>query len=293
MIIKKELKNKQDLINNKLELLVQEKDILYNELFKAARYSLLAPGKRLRPIMTLVAVEMFGIDQENALIPACALEMIHTSSLILDDLPCMDNDNLRRGRPTLHKAFPESHALLAGDFLLTYAFEIISTAPKLSAEQKNSLIMILAQRSGGDGLVAGQIIDLEHENKPASLETLKLMHSKKTSALFMAALEFGGIVASCSTEQLSFLRQIGLELGLAFQIIDDVLDNTVSEKTLGKTKGSDIDKNKSTYTTLLGIEKAREHAHKHFDNAMTTLEQLPGDHSLLKFIAKKILTRKF
>ena len=293
MSFAKELKIKQKAINKNLEKLVTENDVIYKDLFKAARYSLLAQGKRIRPIITLVTTEMFGADPLLALNSACALEMVHTSSLILDDLPCMDDDSLRRGIPTLHKVYPESYALLAGDFLLTYSFEILATSPNLSADQKNKLIISLSKHAGGDGLVGGQVIDLCFEGKSIDIETLKLMHGKKTSELFMAALEFGGIVAETSEENLQLLRKLGFELGLSFQIVDDILDNTKKEKTLGKTKGSDIAKNKSTYTSLLGLEKAREHADLHFENAMETLKQLPGDHELLKYIAKKIITRNF
>ena len=293
MLFAKKLKTKQKIINKNLEKLVTESDVIYKDLFKAARYSLLAPGKRVRPIITLVTTEMFGVDPLLALNPACALEMVHTSSLILDDLPCMDNDSLRRGIPTLHKVFPESYALLAGDFLLTYSFEILATSPNLSADQKNKLVISLSRRAGGNGLVGGQVIDLNFEGKGIDIETLKLMHGKKTSELFMAALEFSGIVADTSEENLQLLRNLGFELGLSFQIVDDILDNTKKEKTLGKTKGSDIAKNKSTYTSLLGLDKAREHADMHFEKAMAILEKLPGDHELLKYIAKNIVTRDF
>ena len=215
----------REAIEHKLsELVLKSPHALIEPLFEAARYSLLSSGKRFRPLLTLVAAQTYGAPLETALIPACALELIHTYSLIHDDLPCMDDDDLRRGKPTLHKVYNEGHALLTGDFLLTYAFEVISKAPALSAEVKLTLIRVLAESAGANGMVGGQLIDIAIQDTCADLETLLLMHSKKTAALFSAALTFGGLIGAAPTDDLFLLKQIGDNLGSAFQIFDDLVD---------------------------------------------------------------------
>ncbi len=184
-------------------------------LERAARYSLLAPGKRLRPKLVLMTAEMLGTSIEKALQPACALEMIHAYSLIHDDLPCMDDDDFRRGQPTLHKAYDEATAVLVGDFLLTYAFEVLADSPNLSAEQKIELIRVLSQAAGGNGMIGGQLLDIQHKG------SVEEMHEKKTAALFHAALRFGEIIAGVEDENLG---AFGTQFGLLFQAVDDLLD---------------------------------------------------------------------
>lgn len=271
-----------DQINQRLNKLVPDRNVPYSQLFQAARYSLLSGGKRLRPILTLATTEVLEGNLEAALSPACTIELIHTYSLIHDDLPCMDDDDYRRGKPTLHKVFSESHAVLAGDFLLTYAFEVIADDPLLSAEQKVALIRVLAKNAGGIGMIAGQLMDLEAEKKQIDLSTLQLIHKNKTGALITAAIEFGAIVANASPEITETLKQFGRDIGHAFQIIDDVLDDK---------EGSDLTKGKATYVSLLGLEKAQETAYTILSQSLKNLESLPMDTTLLNRLAHHLVNR--
>lgn len=283
----------QQLIERKLDHLVPENaSLAFNQLFKAARYALMSGGKRLRPILTLATAEMLGGNIEAALSPACALEMIHTYSLIHDDLPCMDDDDFRRGKPSLHRAFTEGHAVLAGDFLLTYAFEVITKDPLLDSNQKIDLIELLAHSAGSYGMIGGQIMDIEAENQKVGVERLQQIHRLKTGALIMAAIEFGGIIASASSSERATLRRFGNALGLAFQIIDDVIDVTSSMQKHGRTVSSDEINNKCTYVTLLGLEPAKEAAYAHLSKAEKHLEELPFDTSILRDISKRLVLRK-
>jgi geranylgeranyl diphosphate synthase type II len=289
--IEEYLQEKAPLINRQLEELLPEDNVSYGNLYKAARYSLLAPGKRLRPVLTLATVETLGGDLNAALTPACTLEMVHTYSLIHDDLPCMDDDDLRRGRPTLHKVYPESHAVLTGDFLLTYAFETLVNSPGLNSDQKLRLVRTLALRSGGQGMIGGQVMDLEAEGITIDLATMQETHLRKTAALLTASLEFGGIISNCSTDILESLKLFGRDIGLAFQVIDDVLDVTSDEKTLGKTAQSDLHNEKSTYVSLLGEEETRRCAQDLYHSSLKHLESIPHDTGLLAALAKRIITR--
>ena len=242
------------LIEERLNHLIPEKE---STLFQAARYSLLAPGKRLRPQMVLVSAKAFGADIEAALDPACAIEMVHTYSLIHDDLPCMDDDDLRRGLPSLHKVFGEGMALLAGDYLLTYAFEVLARARFLSAEEKIELIQTLSGAAGAKGMIGGQAIDLASEGKRIDEAALKTMHIGKTAALLTACLEFGAILGKASLETRKLLREIGWDMGLAYQILDDILDETGTTQELGKKAGADAAKNKPNAVSLYGLQGAR------------------------------------
>ncbi len=275
-------------IEEHLNRLIPENKGLYGALYEGARYSLLSGGKRLRPILTLATVETLQGSPEAALSPACALECIHTYSLIHDDLPCMDNDDFRRGKPTLHKVYPEGHAVLAGDFLLTVAFEIIANAPLLTDQQKVQLTRVIAEASGGEGMIAGQVLDLACTGKNLNLQTLELIHSKKTAALIQASILCGGIVANATASQMDVLRKFGYQIGLAFQIIDDVLDVTDGEEKHGKKGGSDAANHKTTYVSLLGIEGARHQAHNLLTSALEAIRSLPYDSSLLQQLAKRI-----
>lgn len=292
MDIEQYLQSKRRLIDHQLDILVPENDAPFNQLFKAARYSLLGNGKRLRPILALATCETLGGSEEMALAPVCALELVHAYSLIHDDLPCMDNDDFRRGKPTLHKVFPEGHALLAGDFLLTFAFELLATAPRLTNEQKVKLISILAQKSGSQGMIAGQLMDIEAVEKEISLDLLRYIHQFKTGALITASVEFGAILANASEIQMNILSQFAKEIGLAFQIIDDVLDVTSSEQKHGKTVASDVINKKTTYVALLGLEQSRSTAIKLLESAVHKLKQLSLNTSLLANLAKMIVHRQ-
>ncbi len=264
-------------IEERLEELLTEMDTPYVSLFQAARYSILGSGKRLRPILTLLTVELLGCKQEKALSSACALEMIHTYSLIHDDLPSMDNDDLRRGKPSLHKAYPEGHAILTGDFFLTYAFEVIAKDPHLTDKQKVELILILAQKSGAHGMIGGQVMDIASEGKKITLSTLQQIHQNKTGALIVAAVEFGSIIAEASPEKRKALRQFGENIGLAFQIVDDILD---------------IDEGKPSYATLLGIDQSKKMVEDLTCEALEMLTFCGGNTTPLANLANILTQRK-
>ncbi len=231
------------------------------QLREAMRYSLLAGGKRLRPILCLAACEFAGGNSELALPTAVSLEMIHTMSLIHDDLPAMDNDDLRRGRPTNHKVYGDAVAILAGDALLTRAFEMVALrSPGVPVERLLKVVGELSLLAGAPGLVGGQVVDLECEGKEVDLETLEFIHLHKTGALLKACVTSGALIAGASEEVLDALCIYSKGIGLAFQIIDDVLDVTASSDVLGKTAGKDLVADKTTYPKLLGLDESRRRA---------------------------------
>ncbi len=279
------------LIEKELDRLVPLRHGHHQQLYESARYALLGGGKRLRPILTLTTTRMLGGDPHSALTPACTLEMIHTYSMIHDDLPCMDNDDYRRGKLTVHKKYSEGHAVLTGDFLLTYAFEVLATDLHLSAEKKSHLIAILARQSGSEGMIGGQVMDLTFEGKKIPLETLRLLHRNKTAALLTAAIEFGGVIGNAKPSHLENLRQFGECLGLAFQVIDDILDVTSSQTKHGKAISSDILNEKSTYVSLLGLEQAKAYANNFYEQALLALKPLPYNISQLVALADFVLNR--
>lgn len=259
-------------------------------IFEAVRYSLLSSGKRIRPLLTLATAATFGIDPLTTLDAACAIEMIHTYSLIHDDLPCMDNDDLRRGKPTLHKVYGEAMALLAGDYLLTFAFETIANADKLGREQRLQMIKALAARSSAPGLIGGQAIDIESQGKEIDEETLLQMHTGKTSALLTACLECGSLAAGYPSTPL--LQAIGQELGLAYQFQDDLLDVTSTTTLLGKTTGADAARQKPTAVTIYGLEATQKKLEALEVSIFKKLRQLPNQGSPLVFVIRQILERK-
>jgi geranylgeranyl diphosphate synthase type II len=227
----------------------------------AMRYSLLAGGKRLRPILCLAACELVGGSSELAIPTAVALEMIHTMSLIHDDLPAMDNDDLRRGRPTNHKVYGDAMAILAGDAMLSRAFEMVAVrSANVPADRLLRVVGELALVSGAPGLVGGQVVDLESEGKAVDLQTLEYIHLHKTAALLRACVVTGALIGGASDDQLEAMRTYANGIGLAFQIIDDILDVTASSEVLGKTAGKDLLADKTTYPKLLGLDASREKA---------------------------------
>lgn len=263
------------------------------KLFAAARHIVLAPGKRLRPLILLTTVAALDGPLDCALKPACALEILHTYSLIHDDLPCMDDDDYRRGLLTLHKKYDEATAVLTGDFLLTYAFEILAESPGLSAEARIQMIQVLAKSAGGQGMIGGQILDLDAEVNPPTLDQLKRIHQRKTADLFAAAFEMGGIISGASPQLQKELCLIGEEVGLAFQIIDDVIDLTDSVQKHGKTVSSDAINGKTTYVSLLGIEGAKQSAHQLLTSAGIRLDSLPHAGSLKELITAGLIPQGF
>lgn len=271
-------------------------------LHTAMRYSLQAGGKRLRPVLVLAAAELGGDQDDTALPAAVALECLHTYSLIHDDLPCMDNDDLRRGRPTAHRQFDEATALLAGDALLTHAFALLAESYADRPFLAHALIRELADAAGSRRLIGGQMADLLAEKDPAATaEDLEFIHLNKTAAMIEAALVMGGWVGARaagpqSSENgepptLPALRRTGRHLGLAFQITDDILDATADTATLGKTAGKDAKADKTTFVKLHGLEKSRELAAGHTRDAVTALNSLPGDTSFLAALIRELATR--
>ena len=255
-------------------------------LVEAARYSLFAGGKRLRPALALGAAEIVAGDDAPALPSACALEMIHTYSLIHDDLPAMDNDDLRRGRPTLHKVYGDATAILAGDALLTMAFDVLAEANNIQ------VIKEVAQAAGAGGMVGGQVIDLQSEGKRLELDALRQLHSCKTGALIRVAVRAGAILAGADSGDLEALTRYGEQIGLAFQIADDILDVTGTEENLGKPIGSDVANEKSTYPALLGLDKSRELAQNAVDAALEALHPFGPEANTFRQLATYIVERK-
>lgn len=260
-------------------------------LIDAMNYSLKAGGKRIRPSLVFAFCEALGGEKEIASAPACAIEMIHTFSLIHDDLPAMDNDDMRRGKPSCHKAFGEAMAILAGDALAVLPFEIIADAPALTSEQKVLIISVLANSVGRDGMVGGQVIDMENENRTdIDEENLKNMYRCKTGQLLAVSCVMGAICADASTETIRAAAEYGLRLGLAFQIVDDILDITSTTEELGKPINSDAEKNKTTFVSLYGIEKARQMADKATSEALEWLDAVE-DNEFLKELTEYLLKR--
>jgi len=254
-------------------------------LVDAIRYSLFAGGKRVRPALALGAAELICGDDAVALPAACALEMIHTYSLIHDDLPAMDDDDLRRGKPTLHKVYGEALAILAGDALSTMAFDVLAESGNVR------VIRELAEAAGVSGMAGGQVLDLESEGKRVSLEELRAVHAKKTGALIRAAVRCGTILAGADETRLESLTQYGEHVGLAFQIADDVLDVIGAEDVMGKRAGSDAAKNKSTYPALLGVEESQRLGNEAADRAVAALEGFGPEADIFRALARYIVER--
>ena len=244
--------------------------VIYPEtIYESMRYSLLAGGKRLRPILCLATCELLDGAEAMAMPTACALEMIHTMSLIHDDLPAMDNDDYRRGKPTNHKVYGDDVAILAGDALLTYAFEHIATQTRdVSPERVLKVVAAVGRAAGAPGLVGGQVLDLACEGDPnVTLETLNFIHTHKTGALLKVSVTSGAILAGANDQQVDALAQYAERIGLAFQIVDDVLDITATSEELGKSAGKDLQAQKATYPSLWGIEESRRQAQQLVEDA--------------------------
>ena len=287
------LKERQQLCHKAVE---ESIPVLYPEkIYEAMRSSLLAGGKRLRPILCLATCEMTGGTIEMAIPTACALEMIHTMSLIHDDLPAMDNDDYRRGKLTNHKIYGEDVAILAGDALLTYAFEYVaSQTQNVPANQVLRVITLLGRAVGAGGLVGGQIVDLESEGKSdVSIDTLNFIHNHKTAALLEASVVSGAILADASSVDLQHLSRYSQNIGLAFQIIDDILDITATQEELGKTAGKDVEAQKVTYPSLWGLEESRVKAQNLIEEACKELESYGEKANPLIGLAQYITARKY
>ncbi len=265
-------------------------------LHQAMRHSALNPGKRLRPALVYACGEMLGAESSVLDVPAIVIELIHAYSLIHDDLPCMDDDDLRRGLPTCHVAFDEATAVLAGDALQTLAFEILASSNQLqvSAETRIEMLTLLSKASGSMGMGGGQAIDLAMTNKQADLKTLESMHRMKTGALIDASVQLGYLASPVRDDKvLANLKIYSQSLGLAFQIRDDILDIEADTETLGKPQGSDLAKNKSTFPALLGVDGARLRAKQLVESALQALQQLPYKSDNLATFARYIIQRDY
>lgn len=260
-------------------------------LHQAMRYSLFSGGKRLRPILCLATAELFGAKEAEAMLPAIALEALHTYTLVHDDLPAMDDDDLRRGRPTAHKMFGVANAILIGDALLTIAFEWMAQSQAPNPYLPNQYALELAESAGSRGLIAGQVEDLAAPQAEPSEDLLQFIHLHKTAALIRASVRIGAIAGAASNEHLEEITLYGCHTGLAFQIADDLLDETATTEQIGKPAGSDRKNKKLTYTSLFGVERAKELAQDHVDQALSALSKLPGDTTLLADIARYFVTR--
>jgi len=265
------------------------------EIHEAVRYSVFAGGKRLRPILVLAAAEAAGGQVEHALPSAAAIELIHTYSLIHDDLPAMDDDDFRRGRPTCHKVYGEALAILAGDALLTQAFILLSGEPssiRADAVARLRVINEIAQAAGSRGMVGGQVVDILQEDREVDLATLLYLHTHKTGSLIRACLRVGGIISSAGSEQMEALTRYGDRIGLAFQIVDDILDVEGNLEALGKRAGSDLRKKKATFPGLLGLEESRQRARSLVREAKHALSIFGDRGAALGAIADYVVARR-
>ncbi|MDO5560613.1 MAG: polyprenyl synthetase family protein [Oscillospiraceae bacterium] len=268
-------------------------DLPQKTLLDAMKYSLEAPGKRIRPVLVYEFCRVCGGKQEDAAAAACAIEMLHTFSLIHDDLPAMDDDDFRRGRPSCHKAFTQAAAVLAGDELAILPFQIIAQDERLSSDKKVALIADLSSSAGIYGMIGGQMIDVENETRTdIDVDNLTYMCSLKTGALISTSCVMGCICAGADKKKADLARQYAGKLGLAFQIVDDILDVTSTTEELGKPVGSDEEQNKTTFVTLLGIEKARHMADRLTSEALEILNNFDNNEFLIK-LTNELLTRRY
>jgi len=281
-------------INRALESLLETADKA-DRILEAMTYSLMAGGKRIRPILCLAATEAAGADPEDAMPAACALEMIHTYSLIHDDLPAMDDDAMRRGKPTCHTAFDEATAILAGDALLTLAFQTLSSIELRKVEQAAKwldVIQLISYAAGYCGMIQGQMLDMVSEGKQLTLADLKSMHRLKTGALIEASLSSGAVLGGLNSTRISMLKSYAQNIGLAFQVADDILNVEGDPEIMGKAVGTDKLHHKATYPSLLGLEESKDFAGQLVENALVALESFDQKAKPLRAIAKYIIARK-
>lgn len=289
-IAKAFLESTREFVDRRLDTLLPSEQTPPETLHKAMRYSVFAGGKRLRPALVLAAAEAVGGSREDAAPAACAVELIHTYSLIHDDLPAMDDDDLRRGRPTCHKVFGEALAILAGDGLLTYAFETLAKSPR--PEAVAGIVSAVACGAGTRGMVGGQVLDLEAEGKPATETSVRAIHAWKTAALITACCEAGALSGRATPKECAYLKTYGQNIGLAFQIVDDILDITSSPEALGKTPGKDARAGKATFPAVLGIKEARAEAGRLAQRAFDALQSFGARARTLEALGRFVLERQ-
>jgi geranylgeranyl diphosphate synthase type II len=292
MNLKAYLRSRQKEIDRSLDRYLPKPNTKPTTLHRAMRYSLFAGGKRLRPILCLAAAEACGGKISNALPLACALECIHTYSLVHDDLPSMDNDDFRRGRPTCHKVFGDGIAILAGDALLTIAFEIVSSAKPAPRYDMSTLLREIAVAAGNQRLIAGQVADLEAEGRDVKRDQVRYIHENKTAAILTTSVRLGAMSANTDAKKLQAITQFGRGLGLAFQVIDDILDVTQTSEILGKSAGKDIAAKKATYPAVIGLEKSRAEARRLTRQAHNALSVFRRDaveplHALANYLLER------
>jgi len=280
-------------VDRALDRFLPAESIPPTTIHKAMRYSLFAGGKRLRPILCLAAAEAFDGKIRSALPIACAMECIHTYSLVHDDLPSMDNDDLRRGRPTCHKVFGEGIAVLAGDALLTVAFEIASHASSAKRYDLRAILREVSAAAGSQKLIAGQVADLEAEGRQINRAQLRYIHENKTAALLTTSVRLGAMSANATPTQLKAITAFGRALGLAFQVIDDILDVTQTSEQLGKSAGKDVAAKKATYPAVMGLEKSRTEAKRLTSAAHRSLKSLGNRAIVLRTLADYLLQREY
>jgi geranylgeranyl diphosphate synthase, type II len=294
MDLKAYLRSRQRKIDRALDRYLPRADTKPTTLHKAMRYSLFAGGKRLRPILCLAATEACRGNIDDALPLACALECIHTYSLVHDDLPSMDNDDLRRGRPTCHKVFGDGIAILAGDALLTIAFEIVSRTKPARRYNISALLREISVAAGSQKLIAGQVADLEAEGKDVKRDQLQFIHENKTAAILKSSVRLGAMSANADARKLSAITRFGQRLGLAFQIIDDILDVTQTSEILGKSAGKDVAAKKATYPAVIGLDKSRAEARRLTRQAHNALSMFSSsDAEPLHALANYLLEREY
>ena len=294
MNLKTYLTARQKLVDRALDRYLPKATTKPSTLHKAMRYSLFAGGKRLRPILCLAATEACRGNIDDALPLACALECIHTYSLVHDDLPSMDNDDLRRGRHTCHKVFGDGIAILAGDALLTIAFEIVSRTKPARRYNTSALLREISVAAGSQKLIAGQVADLEAEGKDVKRDQLKFIHENKTAAILKSSVRLGAMSANADARKLSAITRFGQRLGLAFQIIDDILDVTQTSEVLGKSAGKDLAAKKATYPSVIGLEESRAEAKRLTRQAHNALSVFSSsDAEPLHALANYLLEREY
>jgi geranylgeranyl diphosphate synthase type II len=291
--LKRYLVARQREVDRALDRFLPKASVAPATIHKAMRYSLFAGGKRLRPILCLAAAEACGGKISAALPHACAVECIHTYSLIHDDLPSMDNDDLRRGRPTCHKVFGDGIAILAGDALLTVAFEIATHAKPVSRYDLRDVFCEIAEAAGSRKLIAGQVADLEAEGRRLTRAEVRSIHENKTAALLTTSIRLGAMSANATAKQLAAVTAFGRALGLAFQVIDDILDVTQTSEKLGKSAGKDLAAQKATYPAVIGLEKSRTEARRLTNQAHRALESLGKKAGVLRALADYLLAREY
>jgi geranylgeranyl diphosphate synthase type II len=298
MEIKQYLQEKREIVDSALERYLRKKEEIPSNLYKAIQHSLFAGGKRIRPILSIASFEAVGGKGEGILPYACALEMVHTYSLIHDDLPAIDNDDYRRGKPTCHKVFGEAIAILAGDGLLTEAFRLMANRPIIDHPSMDDglvldLIHEVAHAAGVSGMVGGQVTDVESEGKAVDLLTVQYIHTHKTGAMILASVRVGAKLGGAKEAILKALTCYGENLGLAFQIADDILNVEGKAALMGKKTGSDLSKGKATYPSVLGVEESKRRAIELVGSAVDALSQLGQEADPLREIARFVIAREY